>query len=157
MIVRLGEYDFNQSSQFEKDYLVDKIVAHKEYDRRMYRNDVAIIKLASKVIFNRKTKPICLPPSNLVLEGQSAYVAGWGTTVHGGSKSDILLEVLVPVWKANECKAAYNQIPISDRQICAGYKNGGKDSCQVSCKITPTLIVLDFNVFFFLREIPVVQ
>jgi len=54
---------------------------------------------------------------------------GWGTTSYSGKSSDVLLEVTLPVWDLDDCKEAYTQ-PITDRQICAGYKEGGKDSCQ---------------------------
>ncbi len=57
-------------------------------------------------------------------------VLGWGTTSYSGTPSDILLEVLLPIWNRTECQAVYTQ-PISDLQLCAGYKQGGKDSCQV--------------------------
>ena len=56
---------------------------------------------------------------------------GWGTTSFGGSSSDVLLEVLLPVWKQTECGSALGR-PITEKQLCAGYKAGGKDSCQVS-------------------------
>ena len=55
---------------------------------------------------------------------------GWGTTSYSGQSSEVLLEVFLPIWKLNDCKSAYKQ-PITDKQLCAGYKQGGKDSCQV--------------------------
>lgn len=57
--------------------------------------------------------------------------SGWGTTSYSGQASDVLLEVILPIWKLADCKAAYTQ-PISELQLCAGYKQGGKDSCQVN-------------------------
>lgn len=58
-------------------------------------------------------------------------MTGWGTTSYSGQASDILLEVILPIWKLEDCKNSYTQ-PISEKQLCAGYKQGGKDSCQVN-------------------------
>ena len=54
-----------------------------------------------------------------------------------GSKngSQYLMEVDVPIIGMNQCKESYSQgeliRPIVKEQICAGYPNGGKDSCSV--------------------------
>ena len=74
--VRLGEYDFSKASNSRRDFAVDAIFMHEEYDRKTYKNDVALIRLKEKATFNDMIWPICLPPSNTVLEGQSAYVTG---------------------------------------------------------------------------------
>lgn len=74
--VRLGEYDFSQVSEARRDFAVDAIYMHESYDRRTYANDIALIKLKTKATFNSDIWPICLPPSNVVLEGQSAFVTG---------------------------------------------------------------------------------
>ena len=58
------------------------------------------------------------------------FATGWGTTSYSGQTSDVLLEVLLPIWKLEDCQKSYTQ-PISDKQMCAGYKQGGRDSCQV--------------------------
>ena len=74
--VRLGEYDFSQVSEARRDFAVEAIYMHESYDRRTYANDIALIKLKTKATFNSDIWPICLPPSNVVLEGQSAFVTG---------------------------------------------------------------------------------
>lgn len=74
--VRLGEYDFSQVSEARRDFGAEVIFMHESYDRKTYKNDIALIKLKEKTTFNNDIWPICLPPSNIVLEGQSAYVTG---------------------------------------------------------------------------------
>ncbi|XP_046644536.1 proclotting enzyme-like isoform X2 [Daphnia pulicaria] len=129
LTVRLGEYDFSQVSEARRDFGAEAIYMHESYDRRTYKNDIALIKLKTKATFNSDIWPICLPPSNVVLEGQSAFVTGWGTTSYSGQASEVLLEVILPIWALADCQKAYTQ-PISEQQLCAGYKAGGKDSCQ---------------------------
>ena len=43
---------------------------------------------------------------------------GWGTTSYGGSSSDVLMEVEVPVVTKETCTAAMTGI--TDSMICAG-------------------------------------
>ena len=53
---------------------------------------------------------------------------GWETTSYGGSSSDVLMEVEVPVVTKETCAAAMSGI--TDSMICAGGV-AGYDSCQV--------------------------
>lgn len=57
-------------------------------------------------------------------------VAGWGTTSSGGSVSDQLRYVDVPVTLQSTCKVKYFPTVITDQMVCAGTILGGKDSCQ---------------------------
>lgn len=43
------------------------------------------------------------------------------------------MEVQVPMSRMAECKEAYSKqkAVIDDRVLCAGYPEGGKDSCRV--------------------------
>lgn len=62
-------------------------------------------------------------------------MTGWGATKEGGSVSNNLLEVVVRILSNAECRATnYPSQRITDNMLCAGYKQGGKDSCQVSRK-----------------------
>ena len=60
---------------------------------------------------------------------------GFGSICLGCEGSNKLLELSVPIWNQTECKAAYNAqfVPLDDAQICAGFKEGQRDSCRVSC------------------------
>jgi len=77
--VRLGEYEFSKASSSRRDFAVDAIFMHEQYDRRTHQNDIALVRLKEKATFYSMICPICLPPSSMdysVLEGKSAYVAG---------------------------------------------------------------------------------
>ena len=58
-------------------------------------------------------------------------VIGWGATIDGGNMARVLQKVDIPVMPDDECRMYYGQNDIKDSMICAGFKNGGKDSCQV--------------------------
>ena len=85
------------------------------------------------------------------------YYPGWGTTSFGGSVSNVLMEVQVPVWAQNECEASYPD-KVFSKMMCAAVKTGGKDSCQVreskGKNSKSYLNVFVLNIYFrFLRHL----
>ncbi|KAI9291963.1 trypsin-like serine protease [Neoconidiobolus thromboides FSU 785] len=123
-------HDLSKAASVEngKVYKVIKRIPHPLYNSQTVSNDAAIWKLDN---------PDHSPTGLLLDDGKYSNkdntllkVIGWGTTSSGGTVSNILLEVKVPVFNANNCKkTAYNGMNITS-QFCAGYPEGGKDSCQ---------------------------
>jgi hypothetical protein len=116
---------------------VDKIIKHPNYSRRTVDNDIALVRLAGRIDLTAgsgPTVPVCLPANNdNDFSGLSATVAGWGTTKEGGSTSNSLQKVDVPIIKNSECNSAATryQGKITDSMLCAGFiQTGGKDACQ---------------------------
>merc|ERR1712168_1400321 len=94
-------------------------------------NDICLLKLEHEATLGDKVKLIDFPEANEEYEeGTLCTVTGWGTTKAGGHLSDVLKKVQVPVVSDEECRAAYGESQIKDSMICAGLKEGGKDSCQ---------------------------
>ena len=64
--------------------------------------------------------------------GRKAIASGWGTLHEDGKPSCLLQSVDVPVMSQQDCRnTSYSPRMISDNMLCAGYPQGGKDSCQV--------------------------
>lgn len=58
-------------------------------------------------------------------------VTGWGATQEHGDVSVTLMEVTVPIQSNKECRqSGYGASRITDNMLCAGFKEGKKDSCQ---------------------------
>lgn len=75
--------------------------------------------------------PVGLPKQNEDIKaGTMCFATGWGTTSEGGSTSSTLRAVGVPIVSQSACQESYGEDDITDRMICAGLKDGGKDSCQ---------------------------
>ena len=89
--------------------------------------DAAVLTLDSPVGIN----PIKLATSSqngFEEPGRRLNVAGWGTTSEGGSTTDRMREVSVPVVSDAKAKAAYGSGYFSKLMVAAGAR--GKDSCQ---------------------------
>lgn len=123
----------NQTDMSAADVLeIAEVIEHPDYDGDV-NNDFALIKLKNPVDIN-VYPPVRLNRDeiNIPVDGSNdpivATVMGWGTTEEG-DLSDVLMEVDVPLVTFDTCMEAYPN-DLTDSMICAGYKEGGKDSCQ---------------------------
>ena len=63
--------------------VVKEIILHPEYNYTSNLNDVAILKLKTKLNFTDTIKNACLPGENFVpQENQAAVVSGWGDMIY---------------------------------------------------------------------------
>lgn len=110
---------------------VREVVVHPDYDPERSTNDIALLKLSTSMSVAPARLPRLLSDANKdywAKPGHCAQVIGWGTTSSGGSATEYLESVYVPIWKNLECNAAIGDI--NRAMMCAGYVGGGYDSCQ---------------------------
>ncbi|KAE8631323.1 hypothetical protein XENTR_v10001152 [Xenopus tropicalis] len=107
-----------------------RIHKHPFYNVYTLDNDVALLELPSPLTYTNLIRPICLPDiSHIFPEGTRCFITGWGSTKEGGAMSRQLQKASVSIVGDQTCKKFY-PIQISPRMLCAGFMQGGVDSCS---------------------------
>ena len=77
ILIKLGEYDFNQNGETgDETFSVAAMKLHENYNDVTYENDIAIMRLNRPATFSDSIWPICLPEGNRELTNTRAYVIG---------------------------------------------------------------------------------
>ncbi|XP_060237643.1 coagulation factor XI isoform X2 [Meriones unguiculatus] len=124
----VNQSEINEDAAF---FRVQEIIIHDQYKTAENGYDIALLKLESIMNYTDFQRPICLPSKgdrNVVYT--ECWVTGWGYT---GSRDEIqstLQKAKVPLVSNEECQTRYRRHKITNKMICAGYKEGGKDACK---------------------------
>ncbi|KAM7327878.1 hypothetical protein ACRRTK_014245 [Alexandromys fortis] len=108
---------------------VARIYRHPFYNLYTLDYDVALLELAGPVRRSRLVRPICLPGPSRPPEGARCVITGWGSLREGGSMARQLQKAAVRVLSEQTCRRFY-PVQISSRMLCAGFPQGGVDSCS---------------------------
>ncbi|EDW12018.1 trypsin-1 [Drosophila mojavensis] len=119
----------------EKDGLIvniRRIHRHPDYNSRTIDYDYALLELAPYNSTDVTQAFAQLPEQNEDLpDGTLVTITGWGNTQNAEESSDVLRAVTVPTVNQTQCTLAYEHFGnITDRMLCAGLTEGGKDACQ---------------------------
>ncbi|KPJ19500.1 Serine protease nudel [Papilio machaon] len=117
----------------EQNHRVTHVIVNQNYNQEDMKNDLALLRVRPAIQFSRWVRPICLPGPETAgpnwreepKPGTICTAIGWGATVERGLDPDHLREVEVPIW--SHCKHKQDE---AGKEICAGLKEGGKDTCQ---------------------------
>lgn len=114
---------------------IDDIRCHPQYDPSSDANDVCLLHLTASArcgasLSEQGKLPRLDRAPSLVVEGELAVVAGWGSLRTDGPYPHLLREVELPMIATSRCASRFWGRYILDGMICAGYAAGGKDSCQ---------------------------
>ncbi|XP_051910437.1 suppressor of tumorigenicity 14 protein homolog [Hippocampus zosterae] len=126
----LGQRVLGRANERTVRRKVMRIVAHPDFDRLTFDNDVALMELDSDVPLNQHIWPICLPsPAHRFPAGQEAWITGWGAGREGGVAGSILQKARVRIIDSSPCNRVMND-EVTDGMMCAGVLEGGVDACQ---------------------------
>lgn len=125
IFVYTGLYDQRDTSPASLTS-IKRFIQHPLYDKVQITNDIALLELSQPA-----TKaPVVLNSGGSM--PSSSFALGWGLTSNYGINSNILQYLAMPLVSNATCNAVYQTMgsSILDNQLCAGYYEGGKDTCQ---------------------------
>ncbi|XP_036615815.1 anionic trypsin-like [Trichosurus vulpecula] len=128
--VRLGKHNIEVLEGNEKFIDPEKVILHPRYNSQIMDNDIMLIKLKTPAILNSLVASISLPTS-CAPAGTECLISGWSNTLGFGVDYPDLLQCLnAPILSDTQCKCSYPG-QITENMVCAGFLEGGKDSCQL--------------------------
>lgn len=119
--VIMNRYDLRRKSATQVFRAVKEVRIHPRYSGTT--NDIALLRV-DPVWLNRQMRIA----DEQVAAGAPLLAIGWGATKYAGPVVQVLRQVELPVVPFAKCAKAYAGIDY-DKQICAGYEEGGKDTC----------------------------
>lgn len=106
-------------------YNVESVKIHCNYDRPLYHNDIALLKMKDPIQFNAKTQKIEYDPIPLQ-EGEEVTLTGWGSAVMFGKYMDNLQSLRLQFVPHKECVGLWkNDQGVDLGHICTLSKEGG--------------------------------
>lgn len=112
---------------------VSEMIMHENYASQTANNDIALLRLASPIVYTPYALPACLPTRHLAEHGLWAIrlhtVSGWGRRSENGPTSNILLQLKVPRIPTQQC-VEESGVVLTNNMFCAGYIEGRQDSCK---------------------------
>jgi secreted trypsin-like serine protease len=131
--------NYDRTDSWYQHRSVIQVIRHPSYNDGTLDNDIALLRLDTPVTIGdgtnspyTKTAAIPLVPATIGnLASVNAWVTGWGRTTEGGSSTNILQKVQLPIIENSVCNDInhYNG-EITSNMMCAGFDAGGKDTCQ---------------------------
>uniref|UniRef100_A0A8C0FWX4 Peptidase S1 domain-containing protein n=1 Tax=Bubo bubo TaxID=30461 RepID=A0A8C0FWX4_BUBBB len=117
---------------------IKRLLVHEDYSSTSQRNDIALLELDQPVQCSNSIQLACVPNASLeVSELTTCYISGWGSTMARGEATpvqrptDVLQEAKVHLIDLNLCNSSRSyQGAIHSHNLCAGYPQGGIDTCQ---------------------------
>ncbi|MFI9742364.1 serine protease [Streptomyces sp. NPDC052494] len=128
--VLLGDHDLTTAADSPYTVLAtpERFVVHPDYDPESQRNDIALVRLAEPVAFNRGVGPVGLPSpyAHGTFDHTQVEVPGWGATSFGGGTSDVLRTVVLGTMSNPTC-VDRGMSQVASPQICT--YSPGRDTC----------------------------
>ncbi|KAH8410031.1 hypothetical protein KR009_004268, partial [Drosophila setifemur] len=111
---------------------IKRVHRHPKFDSYTIDFDFSLLELQEYSAENVTQAFVRLPEQDAnIADGTPVLVSGWGNTQSSQESSAVLRAVTVPKVSQLECTEAYRNFgSITDRMLCAGLPEGGKDACQ---------------------------
>ncbi|XP_058822836.1 trypsin-1-like [Topomyia yanbarensis] len=111
---------------------ISRIVQHPQYSSITVDYDYSLLQLNNAIVLGNNAQAIELPAQNeSIVDGTLCVVSGWGSTQNPFESRQKLRAAYIPSVNRQQCNKAYTIYGgVTDRMLCAGFRNGGRDACQ---------------------------
>ncbi|NXK01138.1 ACRO protein, partial [Corythaixoides concolor] len=112
---------------------IKRLLVHEHYRNITEHNDIALLELDQPVQCGYYVQLACVPDAWLrVSQLSTCYISGWGATAaRSGGSTDALQEAKVRLIDVKLCNSSrWYRGAIHSHNLCAGYPQGGIDTCQ---------------------------
>uniref|UniRef100_A0A3Q3WQT8 Coagulation factor VII n=1 Tax=Mola mola TaxID=94237 RepID=A0A3Q3WQT8_MOLML len=128
-----GEHNTEVDEGTEQIIQVSAIIVHENYVKKTADNDIALLRLASPIVYSEYAVPICLPTRPLAERElwniRLHTVSGWGRMNDNGPTAPILQRLTLPRIRTQQC-VEESGVALTKNMFCAGYIEGWQDSCK---------------------------
>lgn len=130
IFIKVGLSKLNASEHVQL-HQVEQVMRHEFYYRNHHEDDIVLLKLKSKIVFEDPyVHPICLWSGEMWLNrvvNQTGHIAGWGYNERGEISNE-LQEASMPIVSRRTCLDSdpehFRLLYRDPKTFCAGYKNG---------------------------------
>lgn len=119
----------NQYKVPGETYHVESVKIHCNYDRPMYHNDIALLKMKDPIQFNAKTQKIEYDPIPLQKD-EEVTLTGWGSAVLFGKYPDNLQSLQLKFVPHEDCVALLKNDPAVDIGHICTFSKAGEGTCH---------------------------
>ncbi|XP_065366497.1 chymotrypsin-1-like [Calliphora vicina] len=108
------------------EYYVEDIIIHCNFDKPLYHNDIALIKLTTLIAYDDKTQNITLAELDELQEGETLTMTGWGSWQLGQHYPEELKKLDAMLISNERCKNMYAQYAddVDDGHLCVLPRSG---------------------------------
>lgn len=101
-------------------YEVEDVIFHCNFDKPLYHNDIALIKLTTLIAYDEKTQNITVVELDELKEGENLTMTGWGSSGVGQDYPVELKKLDVTYITNEKCRKMYglNRNDIDEGHIC---------------------------------------
>ncbi|XP_052899019.1 brachyurin-like [Anopheles moucheti] len=107
------------------------IIPHPDYASTNIRNDIAVVRLNSPIVYTDRIQPVRLPARSDTRQfgGMIGTVSGFGRTTDTGAASTVVMYTTNPVMTNADCIARWNTAVIQAQNVCLS-GDGGRSACN---------------------------
>ncbi|XP_077287857.1 trypsin-1-like [Arctopsyche grandis] len=161
-----GKYNLNTRDVSIQELEISSIIVYNGFDIKNLRNDIAILRLKTKIVFNQYVQPICLwtdydinkNVSKDYAYGLSGTIVGWGLNENDTASQQLMTGTMTIV-SDTECLLSYASFFdkfVYENSLCAGRPQiNGSSPCNGDSGggLVVPIIQADKKMSYFLRGI----